>query len=147
MNASPETPNGHLARIYDRHVETRPHHAAPASAPLSDMDFSHETPFTAVSLKQALEFAGFGGVNVAPMGPVINGAKSALRFLLWKGIAAGLRFVQTVEGRPRSPLDSIYTAAIYAIGKSVRKSGGRLPAECRSLLPEELARERLKCLP
>jgi SAM-dependent methyltransferase len=246
MNASPETPNGHLARIYDRYAETRPNHAAPASAqdmvrgkaevfrkffhpllpakkdapildvgcgygeflyflqsngysnahgidlnarqvevgrslgvlnlgcgdsrnfladrpesfelisaidvlehipkaqvldflglvysalapggvflcqvpnlaafytPLFYMDFSHETPFTAGSLKQALELAGFGGVKVAPMGPVIHGGKSALRFLLWKGISAGLRFVQTVEGGPRSPLDSIYTAAIYA---------------------------------
>jgi 2-polyprenyl-3-methyl-5-hydroxy-6-metoxy-1,4-benzoquinol methylase len=84
--------------------------------PLFYMDFSHETPFTACSLKQALELAGFAGVRVAPMGPVIHGAKSALRFLLWKGIAAGLRFVQTVEGGPRSPLDSLYTAAIYATG-------------------------------
>ena len=81
--------------------------------PLFYMDFSHETPFTASSLKQALELAGFGQVRVAPMGPVIHGAKSALRFLLWKAIAAGLRFVQTVEGGPRSHLDSIYTAAIY----------------------------------
>jgi SAM-dependent methyltransferase len=82
--------------------------------PLFYMDFSHETPFTAGSLKQALELAGFGGVQVAPLGPVIHGAKSALRFLLWRGITAGLRFVQTVEGGPRSPLDSIFTAAIYA---------------------------------
>jgi 2-polyprenyl-3-methyl-5-hydroxy-6-metoxy-1,4-benzoquinol methylase len=82
--------------------------------PLFYMDFSHQTPFTACSLKQALLLAGFAGVNVAPMGPVIHGARSALRFLLWKAIAAGLRFVQTVEGGPRSPLDSIYTAAIYA---------------------------------
>lgn len=82
--------------------------------PLFYMDFSHETPFTAGSLKQALELAGFGSVKVAPMGPVVHGAKSALRFFLWKGITAGLRFVQTIEGGLRSPLDSIYTAAIYA---------------------------------
>jgi 2-polyprenyl-3-methyl-5-hydroxy-6-metoxy-1,4-benzoquinol methylase len=85
--------------------------------PLFYMDFSHETPFTACSLKQALELAGFGGANVAAMGPVIHGARSALRFLLWKAISAGLRFVQTVEGGPRDHLDSIYTAAIYATGK------------------------------
>jgi len=82
--------------------------------PLFYMDFTHETPFAAASLKQALQIAGFASVNVAAMGPVVHGAKSAVRFLLWKGITAGLRFIQTVEGGPRDPLDSIYTAAIYA---------------------------------
>jgi len=85
--------------------------------PLFYMDFSHETPFTATSLKQALQLAGFANVKVSPMGPVIHGAKSAIRFLLWKGIADGMRFIQTVEGGPRDPLDSIYTAAIYATAR------------------------------
>ena len=85
--------------------------------PLFYMDFSHETPFTAASLKQALQVAGFANVTVFPMGPVIHGAKSAVRYLIWKGIAAGLRFLQTVEGGPRDASDSIYTAAIYATAK------------------------------
>ena len=88
--------------------------------PLFYMDFTHETPFTATSLKQALQIAGFANVNVAAMGPVIHGAKSAVRSLLWKGITAGLRFIQTVEGGPRGPLDSIYTAAIYATAEKRR---------------------------
>lgn len=85
--------------------------------PLFYMDFSHETPFTATSLKQALQIAGFNNVQVFPMGPVTHGAKSIIRSLMWKGISTGLRFIQTVEGGPRDPLDSIYTAAIYAVAQ------------------------------
>lgn len=85
--------------------------------PLFYMDFTHETPFTAASLKQALQLAGFTNVTVRPMGPVVHGAKSAIRFCLWKGITVGLRFIQAVEGGPRDPSGSIYTAAIYAAAK------------------------------
>lgn len=85
--------------------------------PLFYMDFSHETPFTPSSLKQVLQMAEFSSVKILPFGPVVHGAKSAVRSLLWKGITAGLRFIQTVEGGPRDPSDSIYTAAIYAIGE------------------------------
>lgn len=87
--------------------------------PLFYMDFSHETPFTATSLKQVLELANFANVRVFPMGPVAHGVKSALRCLMWKAITAGLRFAQTVEGGPPHPLDAIYTAAILAAGDKV----------------------------
>jgi SAM-dependent methyltransferase len=82
--------------------------------PLFYMDFSHETPFTASSIKQALELAGFVNVRVFPMGPIIHGARSAVRFVLWKGIAACFRLIQTIEGGPAGPLRSIYSAAILA---------------------------------
>lgn len=85
--------------------------------PLFYMDFTHETPFTASSLKQALQIAGFSDVNLFPLEPLVHGAKSALRFVLWKGIAAGLRFVQSIEGGPRDASDSIYTAVLYATAK------------------------------
>lgn len=82
--------------------------------PLFYMDFSHETPFTASSLKQALELASFVNVRVFPAGPVVHGAKSAIRSVLWKGVSACLRLIQTIEGGPHDPLCSIYTAAILA---------------------------------
>ena len=82
--------------------------------PLFYMDFSHETPFTPSSLKQILELIDFANVQVFPMGPVVHGAKSAVRYIIWKAICAVLRFVQTVEGGPRDPLDLIFTAAIFA---------------------------------
>jgi SAM-dependent methyltransferase len=83
-------------------------------SPMFYMDFTHETPFTAPSLKHALQLARFGDIRVFPMGPVAHGIKSAVRSVLWKGITTCLRFVQTVEGGPQDPLSSIYTAAILA---------------------------------
>lgn len=82
--------------------------------PLFYMDITHETPFTASSLKQALQIAGFEKTVVSPMGPIVHGPKSAVRYVLWKSITMGLRFLQTIEGGPRTSSDSIYTAAIYA---------------------------------
>jgi hypothetical protein len=78
------------------------------------MDFSYETPFTPSSLKQILELTDYANVQVFPRGPVVHGAKSAVRYVIWKAISAVLRFVQTVEGGPQDPLNSIFTAAIFA---------------------------------
>ena len=86
-------------------------------SPLFYMDFSHETPFTATSLKQVLELTGFGNTRIIPMGPVPHGLISATRFVLWRAIAAGLRFIQVIEGGPRDPLSSIYSAAILGVGE------------------------------
>jgi SAM-dependent methyltransferase len=91
--------------------------------PVFYMDFTHETPFAPTSLKQALEVAGFTNVLVSGMGPVAHGVKSSVRYVLWKAIESGLRFIQTVEGGPRGPLDRIFTAAIFAIAD---KPGGSL---------------------
>src|SRR6266566_4821560 len=77
-------------------------------------DFSHETPFTPSSLKQILELTDFTNVQVFPIGPVVHGAKSAVRYVIWEAVSVVLRFVQTVEGGLRVPLDSIFTAAIFA---------------------------------
>ena len=84
--------------------------------PVFFMDFSHETPFTAPSLKQVLQLANFGNVRVLPMGPVVYGVKSAIRFVLWNIIEATLRFVQTVESGPGDRQSGIFTAAIFAVG-------------------------------
>ncbi len=82
--------------------------------PLLYTDFSHETPFTPSSLKQILELTDFTNVQVFPIGPVVHGAKSAVRYVIWEAVSVVLRFVQTVEGGLRVPLDSIFTAAIFA---------------------------------
>lgn len=90
-------------------------------SPLFYMDFSHETPFTAPSLKQALELGEFVNVRVFPIGPIVHGVKSAVRFILWKGINACLRFVRTIEGGPQDSLCSIYTATILATADKARE--------------------------
>jgi 2-polyprenyl-3-methyl-5-hydroxy-6-metoxy-1,4-benzoquinol methylase len=86
-------------------------------APLFFMDFSHETPYTASSLKQVLELANFARVRVYPMGPVVHGFRSAVRAVLWRGITVALWSLQTIEGGPRDPLSSIFTAAIFAVAE------------------------------
>ena len=82
--------------------------------PVFYMDFSHETPFTAPSLKQVLRLANFENVRVLPMGPVSHGIKSAARCLLWKAITFGLCLIQTIESGLPDPLNAIYTVAILA---------------------------------
>jgi len=84
--------------------------------PVFYMDFSHETPFTASSLKQVLQLANFRNIRVFPMAPVAHGVKSAIRCLVWKAITAGFWLTQTIEGGPPDPLDAIYTSAILAAG-------------------------------
>lgn len=85
--------------------------------PLYFMDFTHETPFTAPSLKQVLELAGFVNVRVYAMGPVAHSLRSTVRLLLWRAVVAGLRAIQTIEGGPRDELSSIFTAAIAAVAE------------------------------
>jgi SAM-dependent methyltransferase len=90
--------------------------------PVFFMDFTHETPFTASSLKQALEMAHFTNVTVYPMGPVAHGLKSTVRLALWKALELGFRAVQTIEGGPRDRLSSIFTTAICATAERCRQS-------------------------
>lgn len=87
--------------------------------PLFYMDFTHETPFTASSLKQALQMADFSNVRVYPTGPVPHGLKSGLRAVLWKALSLGIRFIGAVEGGPQDGLSSIYTAAIVAVAEKM----------------------------
>ena len=82
--------------------------------PLFFMDFTHQTPFTASSLKQALEMAGFEKVRIYAIGPVAHGLRSSVRCALWKAVTAGLRAIQTIEGGPRDRLSTIFTAAVAA---------------------------------
>ena len=90
--------------------------------PVFFMDFTHETPFTATSLKQALELARFKDVTIYPMGPVAHGLKSAARLALWKALELGLRAVQTIEGGPRDRLCSIFTTTICATAERASKN-------------------------
>jgi len=81
------------------------------------MDFTHQTPFTASSLKQVLELGGFVKIRAFPMGPVAHGLRSAVRCFLWKSITSVLGAIQTIEGGPRDELTSIFTAAVAAIAE------------------------------
>jgi 2-polyprenyl-3-methyl-5-hydroxy-6-metoxy-1,4-benzoquinol methylase len=77
-------------------------------------DFTHEIAFTRSSLNQVLRAVGFNDTAFYPAGPVPKGFKSAVRFLLWKGIEAMLRFYMLVETGTK---EGIFTQNIIAIGK------------------------------
>jgi len=80
-------------------------------------DFSHETPFTAASLRQVLELANFVDIAVFPCGPVAHGVKSAVRSVLWKMIVAGLKLIQIIEAGGTDGVASIFTGATFAVAR------------------------------
>lgn len=75
-------------------------------------DFTHEVAFTTNSLNQVLKGVGFGDPSYYSTGPVPKGVRSVVRFFMWKGIEALLRFYMLVEtGNSRG----IFTQNIIAM--------------------------------
>jgi 2-polyprenyl-3-methyl-5-hydroxy-6-metoxy-1,4-benzoquinol methylase len=74
---------------------------ANASGPLAGhirySDFTHVQAFTLSSISQVLRLAGFEHIRVLPEGPRAHGPASAVRWTLWQGINAALRFYLAVE--------------------------------------------------
>lgn len=60
-------------------------------------DFTHELAFTQASLGQLLLTSGFSRVACYEDEPVPHGLKSAIRWILWRLIRAGLRLYIAVE--------------------------------------------------
>lgn len=60
-------------------------------------DLTHELAFTRTSLNQLLLSSGFGEVRCFEDAPVVRGAKSALRWLLWRGFRGVLRLYNAAE--------------------------------------------------
>lgn len=60
-------------------------------------DFTHETAFTCVSLGQVMRAAGFAQVACYEDAPVVHGVRSAVRWLLWQPLRAGLRLWLAIE--------------------------------------------------
>ena len=78
-------------------------------------EFTHELAFTRESLEQLLLPSGFSEVRFFEDGPVPQGLKSGVRWLLWKLIRGVLRFYLAVEfgtgGR-----DVIVSQILFAVG-------------------------------
>lgn len=60
-------------------------------------DFTHEVAFTRESISQVLFSSGFTQVKCYEDAPAQHGIKSAIRWILWQGIRAGLRLWLAVE--------------------------------------------------
>jgi 2-polyprenyl-3-methyl-5-hydroxy-6-metoxy-1,4-benzoquinol methylase len=65
-----------------------PNAVSPLSGHTRYGDFTHETSFTARSVRQVAAAAGFGSVTVAPCPPIAHGLLSAARVVLWQPISA-----------------------------------------------------------
>lgn len=60
-------------------------------------DMTHELAFTRTSLAQLLLASGFTEMRSFEVQPVVHGAKSALRWLLWRGFRSLLRLYIAAE--------------------------------------------------
>lgn len=60
-------------------------------------DLTHELAFTRTSLSQLLLSSGFSEVRCSEDQPVVHGAKSAVRWMLWKGFRGLLRLYIAAE--------------------------------------------------
>ncbi len=77
-------------------------------------DMTHEQAFTRVSLAQLLLASGFSRIECHESGPVPAGLKSAVRWLLWRGIHLLLRLWNAAETGDTGR-DAIYTRNLLAI--------------------------------
>lgn len=76
-------------------------------------DFTHEVAFSASSVKQVLAAAGFSRVSVHPWRPARLGARSWLRYLVWRVLEPLIKLPIVVEsgGRDRIVTMNLIVAA------------------------------------
>ncbi|MGQ9926905.1 MAG: class I SAM-dependent methyltransferase [Chloroflexaceae bacterium] len=75
-------------------------------------DFTHELAFSITSLQQLFAVAGFASVTLHPAEPGITSLRSALRYILWKLVAA---FYQLLLFAELGPGKRIVTQGIIAV--------------------------------
>jgi 2-polyprenyl-3-methyl-5-hydroxy-6-metoxy-1,4-benzoquinol methylase len=74
-----------------------PNAGSPFSGHIRYGDFTHESSYTARSVRQLAAAAGFGSVAVLPCPPIAHGLVSAVRVALWKPISAFYQIVLAAE--------------------------------------------------
>ena len=74
-----------------------PNAVSPLGGHILDGDFTHQTSFTARSIRQLAAAAGFGTVLVRSSPPVAHGPASAARVLVWQVVSACYRIALAAE--------------------------------------------------
>lgn len=74
-----------------------PNAVSPLSGRVRHGDFTHESWYTARSVRQIAAAAGFGPVTVIACPPPVHGLLSAMRMAAWLPISAALKFALIVE--------------------------------------------------
>lgn len=85
-------------------------------------DVTHETAYDPQSMAHVLAVAGFDQFEVRECGPSVHGVRSAVRWVLWRGIAAALAVWNLAETGTRG--SGVYTRTFVA--KAVRSNGTAL---------------------
>jgi SAM-dependent methyltransferase len=80
-----------------RFVARVPNAVSPFGGHIRYGDFTHETWYTARSVRQLAAAAGFGPVTVIGCPPSAHGVASAARAVLWKPVSGLLKFALAVE--------------------------------------------------
>ncbi len=80
-----------------RFVARVPNAVSPFGGHIRYGDFTHETWYTALSVRQLAAAAGFSRVQVAGCPPPRHGAASAVRATLWKPVSGFLKLALAVE--------------------------------------------------
>jgi 2-polyprenyl-3-methyl-5-hydroxy-6-metoxy-1,4-benzoquinol methylase len=80
-----------------RFIARVPNAVSPFGGHIRYGDFTHETWYTARSVRQLAAAAGFGPVTVIGCPPSAHGVASAVRATLWKPVGGLLKFALAVE--------------------------------------------------
>jgi 2-polyprenyl-3-methyl-5-hydroxy-6-metoxy-1,4-benzoquinol methylase len=74
-----------------------PNAVSPLGGHIRAGDFTHQTSFTARSIRQLAAAAGFGEVMARSCPPVAHGLASAARVVVWQLVSAGYRLTLAAE--------------------------------------------------
>jgi 2-polyprenyl-3-methyl-5-hydroxy-6-metoxy-1,4-benzoquinol methylase len=74
-----------------------PNAVSPLGGHIRDGDFTHDTSFTARSIRQLAAAAGFGSVLARPSPPIAHGLVSAARVVVWQAVSACYRIALAAE--------------------------------------------------
>lgn len=70
-------------------------------------DLTHETLYTAVSLRHLLQACGFAHIDFQEHGPVPSGARGSIRWMAWRAIRTAVQAIHDVE--TGTPSTGVYT--------------------------------------
>jgi 2-polyprenyl-3-methyl-5-hydroxy-6-metoxy-1,4-benzoquinol methylase len=85
-------------------VARTPNSVSPFGGSFRYGDITHGLSFTAQSIRQLANTAGFERVDVYPEGPVVHGFSSLLRLAAWKVAEAGMKIVLFAERGARAQI-------------------------------------------
>jgi SAM-dependent methyltransferase len=101
-------------RAEGRWIIHSPNGESPLGSRMRYWDFTHEMAFTRESISQLLLSSGFSRVYCYEDGPVLHGALSGVRWLLWKVIRTGLRLWLAIETGDTGR-GAIFTQNLFAV--------------------------------